>query len=141
MPPFVVTAESPVPPAAAWARLVDWPRHGRHVPLTSIKVTTPPPAGVGTVFVARTAVGRFGFDDPMEIVAWDPPRHCRIEKRGSLLLGWAELTVEPQGSGSRASWREEATLAKLPRFAVGLSAAAGRLLFGRVLRKLLADDG
>ena len=141
MPPFAVSVESPLPPAAAWARLVDWPRHGRFVPFTTIEVTTPPPAGVGTVFVARTALGRLGFDDPLEVVEWDPPRRCRIEKRGSVMLGWAELTVEPRGSGSRATWREEATPAKLPGFLVGVSAASGRLLFGRVLRGLLADPG
>src|SRR3954453_6707092 len=139
MSPFVVSVDSPLPPAVAWARLVDWPRHGRFVPLTSIEVTTPPPAGVGTVFVARTGVGRFGFDDPLEVVTGDPPRHCRIEKRGWVMLGWAELTVEPRATGSRASWREEATPARLPGFLSGASTASGRLLFGRVLRKLLAD--
>ncbi len=139
MSPFVVSVDSPLPPDVAWARLVDWPRHGRHVPLTTIEVTTPPPAGVGTVFVARTALGRLGFDDPMEVVEWDPPRHCRVEKRGSVMLGWAELTVEPRGGGSRATWREEATPARLPGFLSGASTASGRLLFGRVLRKLLAE--
>jgi hypothetical protein len=74
----------------------------------------------------------------MEIVAWDPPRSCRIEKRGSVVLGWAELTVEPRASGSRVTWREEATPARLPRFAHGISAGAGRLLFGRVVRRLLS---
>ena len=136
--PFEVVLDTPLPPRAAWDRLTDWAAHGRHVPLT--RVTARPPQGVGGGFVARTAVGPVGFDDPMEIVAWDPPRHCRIEKRGRVVLGWAELTVEPRGSGSRVRWREQATPAHLPRFATGLATAAGRVLFGRVMRRLLAGD-
>jgi Polyketide cyclase / dehydrase and lipid transport len=136
---FAVRHDTPLPPEDAWARLVDWPRHGRYVPLTTIEVTTPPPAGVGTVFTAHTGVGRLGFDDPMEIVAWDPPHFCRIEKRGRVMLGWAELSVEAQADGSRVTWREQARPARLPRFADRASTASGRLLFGRVVRRLLAD--
>lgn len=142
--PFVVTRDTRLPPEDAWARLTDWAAHARWVPLTTIAVTTPPPNGVGTVFTARTGLGRFGFDDPMEVVSWDPPApgrpgHCRLEKRGSVMLGWAELSIEAHGSGSRATWREDARPAKAPRFADRVSAAAGRLLFGRVLRHLLHD--
>ena len=137
MRPFAVARDTDLAPEQAWARLTDWPAHARWVPLTAIEVRTPPPTGVGTVFVARTALGRLGFDDPMEVVAWDPPRFCRIEKRGSALVGWAELTVEPRGTGSRVTWREVAQPARLPGFLGGPAAASGRLLFGRVLRGLL----
>ena len=137
MPPFAVTEHTPLPPEQAWARLVDWPRHAEHVPLTSIEVRPGEP-GVGSLFVARTALGRFGFDDPMEVVVWDPPRFCRVEKRGRVMLGWAELSVAAAGSGARITWREEAVPARLPRFARPLADAAGRRLFRRVLRGLLA---
>ena len=142
MAPFVVTCDSTLSPDEAWRRVTDWPRHGAYVPLTTVTITTAPPPGVGTVFNGRTAVGQLGFDDPMEIVVWEPPAdgtrgYCRIEKRGRVMLGWAELTVEAVGSGSRSTWREEATPAKVPKFADGLSTLSGRLLFGRVLRKLL----
>jgi len=131
---FVVTVDSPLPPAAAWQRVTDWAAHGRFVPLTSV-TPVETPAG----FVARTAVGRFGFDDPMEIVAWDPPRFCRVEKRGRVVRGWAELTVVPRAAGSRVSWQEEAVPAGLPRAARPLADLVGRWLFARVLRGLLAD--
>ena len=139
-----MSAASPLPPERAWAKLTDWPRHGRYVPLTRMRVDTPGPTGVGTVFVGRTAVGPLGFDDPMEIVEWHPPGtggagHCRIEKRGRVVLGWAELSVVPEGGGSRATWREDATPAHLPRPLHPLAALAAKLLFGRVLRRLLAD--
>jgi hypothetical protein len=143
MPPFVVTRDSSLPPDEAWARIVDWPQHARFVPFTTIVVTTPPPTGPRTVFNARTGLGRFAFDDPMEVVEWDPPDHgsggrCRLEKRGRVMRGWAELSVEPSGTGSRAVWREEAVPAHVPRFAAGIFTLAGRLLFARVLRGLLA---
>ncbi|SHG76507.1 Polyketide cyclase / dehydrase and lipid transport [Jatrophihabitans endophyticus] len=142
---FVLTQDSPHAPAEAWRRITDWPAHGRWVPLTTIAVTTPAPdgEGVGTVFTARTAVGPLGFDDPMEVVAWRPPSgttpgRCRLEKRGRVMLGWAEITVEPHRDGSRTTWTEAARPRGLPRVADRLAAVTGRLLFGRVLRRLLA---
>lgn len=137
MPPFTVTERTGLPPEQAWARLVDWPRHAAHVPLTSIAVR-PGAVGQGAVFVARTGLGRFGFDDPMEVVSWDPPRFCRIEKRGRVMLGWAELSVRETGSGSVVTWTEEAVPARLPRFARPAADAAARRLFTRVLRGLLS---
>ncbi len=142
MAPFTVSVDSPLRPQEAWHRLTDWPQHARYVPLTTIVVSPPGPSAVGTVFTARTGLGRAGFDDPMEIVEWQPPGddgrgRCRLEKRGRVVLGWAELTVEPRGSGSRTTWREQAKPARLPAFADRAATAAGRRLFGRVLRKLL----
>ena len=141
MAPFVVTVDTPLAPAQAWARVVDWPRHGAHVPLTTVSAGSGP-VGPGTIVTARTGIGRVGFDDPMEVVAWDPPRgggpgRCRLEKRGSVVRGWAEITVAPRTSGSRVTWCEEAVPAGLPRFASGAATAVGRVVFGRVLRRLL----
>lgn len=143
MTPFVLTETTPLPASDAWQRITDWPAHGRYVPLTKVTVVPTGPSRLGTVFTARTAVGRLGFDDPMEVVAWQPPAadgggHCRLEKRGRVMLGWAEITVEPTAAGSTVTWREDATPRGLPRFAAPVAALAGRLLFGRVMRKLLA---
>lgn len=143
MQPFVLTQDSVLSPAAAWDRITDWAAHGQFVPLTAITVTTSPPNGIGTVFNARTGIGPVGFDDPMEIVAWQPPTddaagRCRLEKRGKVMLGWAEITVAEHQGGSRSTWTESARPRFLPRFADRLAALSGRLLFGRVLRKLLA---
>jgi hypothetical protein len=136
--PFVITADTPLPPETAWHRLTDWPAHGRAVPLTT--VTGPARTAAGSLVVARTAVGRFGFDDPMEVVAWEPPRFCRLEKRGRVVRGWAELAVEAlPDRRSRVTWREVAVPAGLPGFASGLAARTGRLVFARVLRHLLSD--
>ena len=138
MAAFVVRRDTPLPPADAWNRVTDWPAHARHVPFTRIAVSTPPPSGPGTVFVARTGGRRLGFDDPMAVVAWDPPRFCRLEKRGRVMLGWAEISVEPRGGGSTVTWREHAVPARLPRALYPVASVAGRLVFGRVLRGLLS---
>lgn len=127
---FEVVREVPLAPHDAFARLTDWERHGEVVPLTRISPT-------GTGFVARTAVGPLGFDDVMDVVTWEPPTFCRIEKRGRVVTGWAELSVEPTGAGARVVWREEAHWLGVPRFAAGLEEAAGRALFGRVVDHLL----
>ncbi len=95
-------------PAEVFARLTDWERHGEAVPLTRIRRTE-------SGFVARTGVGPLGFDDVMDVVAWDPPRSCRIEKRGRVVKGTVGV----------------------PRFAARLEEAAGRRLFGRVVDHLL----
>lgn len=145
MKPFVLTQDSPLSPADAWAKITDWPQHGRYVPLTTMRVEPPGPSHVGTVFTARTAVGPIGFDDPMEIVQWSPPAvsggspgHCRMEKRGKVVLGWAEITVAARAGGSRVTWTEAARPRGLPRFAEPLANLTARMLFGRVLRKLLS---
>jgi hypothetical protein len=142
MAQFVASHDTSLSVDEAWARLTDWPRHAAYVPLTTITVTGVP-TRIGTVFTARTAVGRFGFDDPMEIVEWAPPEagvgRCRLDKRGSVMLGWAELVVESRAGGSTATWTENITVARVPHFVDPLTAVSSRLLFSRVLRRLLED--
>ncbi|MFJ4923239.1 SRPBCC family protein [Streptomyces sp. NPDC088725] len=136
-----------LPADVTWRRLTDWPAHADQVPLTTISVLTPGPTGVGTLFVARTALGRAGFDDPMEVVVWDPPApgrpgHCRLEKRGRVLLGWAEIGVREEEDGrSRARWTEDLRIGRLPaRFDPLLGpaiAGTGHAVFGRAVDRLL----
>ncbi|WP_406859259.1 SRPBCC family protein [Streptomyces sp. HUAS MG47] len=139
---FRIERITPLPPAEAWRRLTDWPAHGAQVPLTRTRVLTPGPTAVGTRFTARTGLGRVAFDDPMELVRWEPPTAapgvCRLEKRGRVVLGWAEIEVTAAaGGGSRVVWHEELRLRGLPRAADPLLATAGRLLFGRAMDGLL----
>jgi hypothetical protein len=141
---FIARHVTPLSTDDAWGRLTDWPRHAKYVPLTTITVPTAGPNAVGTVFLARTGVGRLGFDDPMEVVEWTPPSpgaagRCRLEKRGRVMLGWAELTVAPEGPSTLATWTEEISVARLPKLAEPATALSSRLLFTRVLRRLLDD--
>ncbi|MFI8419845.1 SRPBCC family protein [Streptomyces sp. NPDC085479] len=139
---FRVARSVPLAPAEAWRRLTDWPAHGRQVPLTRTAVLTPGPSRVGTRFTARTGLGRLGFDDPMEVVRWEPPLGdrpgvCRLEKYGRLVRGWAEIRVAAESGGARVVWTEELAVRGLPRAFDGVLARAGRVVFGRALDGLL----
>ncbi|MEU0245450.1 SRPBCC family protein [Streptomyces sp. NPDC006235] len=133
----------PLPLDEAWRRITLWPRHGDVVPLTSVRVVPPEPTCVGTVVVARSGVGPLSFEDPMEVTVWQPPEGgapgmCRLEKRGRVVLGWAELEVRPgPGSRSRVLWREEIRIRLLPSPFDGLLRLSARSVFGRALNRLL----
>ncbi|MFC0849619.1 SRPBCC family protein [Streptomyces noboritoensis] len=141
---FRIDRRTEAGPAEVWRRLTDWTRHSGSVPLTRITVSTPPPTAVGTVFVARTGIGRLAFEDPMEVVVWEPPEpgrpgRCRMEKRGRLVTGWAEIEVRPgpEGAGALLVWREDLRVRWLPRALDPVVSRAGRLVFGRALTVLL----
>ncbi|WP_330177169.1 SRPBCC family protein [Streptomyces sp. NBC_01498] len=148
MSAFRITRRTELPADEAWRRITDWPAHGRRVPLTRVLVETPGPTRIGTVFVARTGLGRLGFDDPMEVVRWEPPApghagRCRLEKRGRVVLGWAEIevTAADGAGGARVCWTEELRVAFLPRLVDRVTARTGQAVFGRVVDGLLRDRG
>lgn len=136
-----VVRQSALPAHEALHRLTDFKRHADFVPLTTVSVSGPPRA-IGTVVVTRTGLGPVGFDDPMEVVAWhDPegtrPGLCRLEKRGRVLHGWAQVTVSALETGSLVHWHEEANLPFEPRLLSRLMRPFGDVLFGRLVDGLL----
>ncbi|MFF5638380.1 SRPBCC family protein [Streptomyces sp. NPDC012825] len=145
MSAFRVERTVPSAPEEVWRRLTDWPAHGRQVPLTRTRVLTPGPNGVGTRFTARTGIGRLSFDDPMEVVRWEPPSAarpgaCRLEKHGRVVRGWALIEVaEAPGGGCRVVWTEELTVRGVPRALDPVLARAGRVVFGRAVDALLRE--
>ncbi|MFF7788483.1 SRPBCC family protein [Streptomyces sp. NPDC007991] len=134
---------APLPLDEAWRRITRWRRHGDVVPLTVVTVVPPEPTRVGTVVVARSGVGPLSFEDPMEVTVWQPPRDgapgmCRLEKRGRVVLGWAELEVWPgPGGRTRVVWREEIRIRLLPSLFDGVLRPSARYVFGRALNRLL----
>jgi hypothetical protein len=128
----------------AWHRLTDWQRHAGVVPLTRISVLTPPPNHEGTTFVGRTGIGPLGFDDPMEVVVWQPPpghtpARCRLVKRGRLLRGWAEIRVHPHtAGGARVVWEEDLRVRGFPRLLDPVVERGARLAYGHAVDRLLA---
>ncbi|MFJ8650905.1 SRPBCC family protein [Streptomyces rochei] len=140
---FSLERTAPLPLDEAWRRLTAWQRHGDSVPLTRVTVATPGPTRPGTAIVARTGLGPLAFDDTMEVTVWEPPENdspgrCRLEKRGRLVGGWAEIEVRPgPGGRTRVVWREELTVRLLPSAFDGVLVRAGRYVFGRTVNRLL----
>ncbi|GGJ34068.1 SRPBCC family protein [Streptomyces brasiliensis] len=143
MAEFLLQRTAPLPIDEAWRRLTEWARHADSVPLTRITVLTPPPTRVGTRFVARSGVGPLAFDDPMEVTVWQPPEDdspglCRLEKRGRVVLGWAELHVRPgPGGRTRVVWHERLRVRGLPSVVDPVLTGASRAVFGRAVNRLL----
>jgi hypothetical protein len=68
----------------------------------------------------------------------DGPGLCRLEKRGRIVKGWAEIEVRPgPGGRARVLWREELGVRPLPRPFDPLLRAAARSVFGRAVNRLL----
>ncbi|MFE4632097.1 SRPBCC family protein [Streptomyces sp. NPDC056773] len=143
MPAIRIIRHTLLEPAEAWRRLTDWERHASVVPLTRAIIETPPPTHTGTRFTMRTGVGRITFDDPMEVVRWQPPGEgsaglVGLVKHGRAVRGRAEIELRPApGGGCEAEWREELRVRGLGRPFDPLVAAAARLLFARALDALL----
>ncbi|WP_053639355.1 SRPBCC family protein [Streptomyces sp. NRRL F-4707] len=143
MATFSLNRTVPLAPDEAWRRLTRWERHGDTVPLTRVTAAPPGPTRRGTLIVARTGAGPLAFDDPMEVTVWQPPYgdtpgRCRMDKRGRVVRGWAELDVRPApGGGARVGWREELDVPLLPSLLDGVLARSGRLVFGRTVDHLL----
>ncbi|WP_436535669.1 SRPBCC family protein [Actinoplanes sp. HUAS TT8] len=143
---FTVARDVRAPASVAWNVLVDWPRHGDWVPLTTVRTTTPRPDGVGARFVARTGVGPLAFDDPMTVVVWEPPAgdepgaapgRCEVAKSGRVVHGRALFTVTPlPGRHCRVAWTEDVTVSprRLTRHIDPVVGFAGRLAFATTLR-------
>ncbi|MGC9541353.1 SRPBCC family protein [Streptomyces sp. UG1] len=140
---FLLQRTVPLPLPEAWRRLTEWPRHADVVPLTRVRVTTPEPTREGTRFIARSGIGPLSFDDPMEVTVWRPPGDdtpglCRLEKRGRVLTGWAEIEVLPgPGGRARVLWREELRVRFLPGALDGVVERTARAVFGRAVNRLL----
>ncbi|WP_033217877.1 SRPBCC family protein [Kitasatospora phosalacinea] len=133
MTEFRIVAATPLDPGEAWRRVTDWPRHA--VPLTAVRSD-------GRTVTARTGAGRYGFDDVMDVVRWEPPTAdrpgtCRLVKRGPLITGWAEIEVRPHPAGAVVRWREDLRIAPLPALLDRPTAWCGRLLFRRALHAML----
>ncbi len=143
MAQFEIVRHTGLSASQAWERLTDWERHGEHIPLTSIEMRGVIRSAVGEAFTARTAVGPLRFDDPMTVTYWQPPEGerpglCRVVKEGRVVTGWAVLTVMPQGRvGSTISWREDAGFRAVGGLLNWPTRIGGRLVFGRVIDRLL----
>jgi hypothetical protein len=140
---YLLERTVPLPLDEAWRRLTEWPRHAQAVPLTRIRVTPAGPTHEGTLVVARSGIGPLSFADPMEVTVWQPPGddtpgRCRLEKRGRVVTGWAEIEVRPgPGGRTRVVWREELAVRFVPGGLDGVVERTARYVFGRAVNRLL----
>lgn len=146
MADFVVRVTSPRPASAVFARLVDWDAHSAAIPLTVLHHEGTPV--LGQRFVARTGVGRLGFDDPMRVDLLRPPAGDRpgelpgqveITKTGRVLRGSVRWTVTPVASGADVEWRQRLIVPWLPGFLDPVVGLVGRAAYGAGLRRLLGS--
>ena len=145
---FRVSVDVRAPASRTWAELVDWRKHGDWAPLTTVRITTARPDGIGAGFVARTGLGPLGFDDPMTVVQWQPPAgdepgdtpgRCEVTKHGRVVHGKAWFEVVPLPSrNSRVVWHEDVTVTpeRVTRYAAPVLSLIGKVGFARTLRAM-----
>ncbi|MCA1823940.1 MAG: SRPBCC family protein [Frankia sp.] len=104
MAELAVSVDVAVDAQQLWDLVVDWPRQGEWVFLTTVRGDG---NALGGRLEAVTGRGRLRFVDPMEIVTWDPPRRCVVRHHGKVVRGSAAFEVEDRGPGqSRFTWVE-----------------------------------
>ena len=111
MPEVRVSIDVAAPAEVTWARVMSWEQQGEWIPATRVRVTHGRGDTVGDRVVARTALWFLGFDDPMEITGWDPPRRCDVRHLGRVVRGTGTFEVVPAGADrSRFLWLEQLDL-------------------------------
>lgn len=129
-------------PEESWQRVTAFAEHGRFVAFTRVSLIDPAAPGGGG-FIARTAVGSFGFDDVNVLERWEPPVDGRpglaqLRKAGGMVRGWARITVTPQSAGgSEVRWQEWLSIRGVPRLCDPVLTMVGSQLFARVVEGLL----
>lgn len=136
---FGFVLHCPEPPGVVWGRLWDLGRHTAQIPFTRVASADGRPLGPGQRFTGRTALGRIGFDDDMVVRRWEPTRYAEIQKVGRLLRGRIEVTLGPEGGGSRLEWRQEFAARGVPSL---LARAVAPMVGGgyrRTVRRIIRE--
>ena len=143
---FTVELTTALTPDEALLRILDLRQHDRIIPFTRVTPTMPADElAPGTEFVARTGLGRIGFDDVMrveEIHIGAPKAEASavITKRARVIRGTIRLTITTTPASSHVRWHQTVRLPWLPGFAQGPATQVIRLGYRRVLSQLLAAD-
>lgn len=125
-----------------WNELVDWPGHGKWIPMTTIEGAPGDPTEVGYTFTAWTGLRPLALEDRMTVTRCDWEEHtgsgaCDVAKLGPILRGTAGFTVRAgDGGGAVLDWYEDVRVPYLPGFLAPVAAFAGRAGFSAAMRKL-----
>ena len=127
----------PVGTHEAWRRLIAWEDQAEWMKDAAwVKVASAQREGVGTQIRVKTLLyGIPAFVEPMEVIAWDPPRSLRI-RHGAIVKGTGTWTFEPGADGdasstTRFTWTEDIAL-RAP--VIGELAAR---IYSRFMRRLM----
>lgn len=143
---FIVRATTRASVDEAWLLVTDWPAQSRWIAFTKVEIGRSDD-GVGTRFTGRTKVGPVWFDDPMEVVVWEPPvdgarGYCKVQKFGPWILGSAEIEVEAAEDDSgrtTVTWKESIQLRGVAPIFNPLVRGMGGVLFRATLRKAITE--
>jgi hypothetical protein len=145
MAAFTIQLDVPLSAPRAWSCVLDLRAHGDVIPATTvIPSLVASELRPGTEFLARTAVGPVGVDDPMRVDSITPPTDstpgtARITKQGKSARGDIVLTVTPLDAGScRVEWAQDLTIRGVPRALDPLVGTVARRAYRLLLRSLLA---
>lgn len=95
--PIRTEVEIDAPIMRVWAILADVERQPEWMhDLKSVRLTTPPPVGVGTRGLGRVQVFGIGVEDPVEITAFAAPTHFAIRHEG-LVTGSGDIRLAAAG--------------------------------------------
>ena len=128
----------PCAPHEAWEILTRWERQADWLAdADRIVVRTAARVGVGVRLDVHTRLFQIpAFVEPMEVVAWEPPRSLEIA-HGGAVRGLGTWRLEPVEGGTRFTWVEDVALAvPLGDLLASCYAPFLRLLMGRAQRGL-----
>ena len=151
---LTVPVEIAAPAEIVWEVITDWEAQEEWILGTTVRITSEG-AGrrLGATFSAFTGIGPLGFNDPMEVVVWDPPRRCVVRHRGRVVRGdgifevvaespdrsrllWSELLDLPLGGLGRAGWH-----VVRPAFGAGVAYSLRKMARLCEERHRAAEDG
>ncbi len=143
-PPIRTFVVVDAPIERVWAVLSDIERQPEWMhDLKEVRLTTPPPVGVGTRGVGRVQVFGISVEDPVEVTAFEAPTHFAIRHEG-LVTGGGDIRLEPgtDGTTTVVTWDETLIPPVLPHLGALILAAVFRPIFQHDLERLaeLAED-
>ncbi len=141
--PIRTTVAIHAPIERVWAVLADIERQPEWMhDLKSVRLTTPPPIGVGTRGIGRVEAFGIGVEDAVEVTAFDAPSHFAIRHDG-LVKGAGDIRLLA-GSGGMdgpagatvVTWDETLVAPVLPHLGALVLAFVFRPIFEADLERL-----
>ncbi len=131
--PIRTTVEIDASIERVWAVLADIERQPEWMhDLKSVRLTTPPPVGLGTRGIGRVQIFGIGLEDPVEVTTFDAPTHFAIRHEG-LVTGGGDIRLEATpGGATRVTWDETLVPPVLPHL--------GAVAFAIVFRPIFQAD-